>query len=69
MKPVERSGYVDLWILMAQGTSGQFVMLTTQLKELGAGIFSSQREAQHQQTVERLKGNDCELFHLEYPIK
>lgn len=68
MKPVERSGYVDFWILMAQSSTGQFVMLTTQIKELGAGIFTSEKEAQHQQTVERLKGNNCEVFHLEWPL-
>ena len=68
MKPVERSGYVDFWILMAQSSTGQFVMLTAPIKELGAGIFTSEKEAQHQQTIERIKGNDCQVYHIEWPL-
>ena len=68
MKPVERKGHVDMWILIQQTSDGKFFMMTSPSKDLGAGVFSTEREAQHQQTMELLKGNACQVFHLEWPL-
>lgn len=71
MKPVERTGYIDVWVLIQQTTDGKFYFNSspTSVSPYGGGFFTSERDAQHQQTLELLKGNKCEVFHLEYPIK
>jgi hypothetical protein len=71
MKPVERSGYIDIWILIQQSADGKFYYNTTSttISPFGTGFFTSERDAQHQQTIELLKGTKCEVFHLEFPIK
>lgn len=69
MKPVERSGYLDLWILIQQGTTGTFSFQMNASSEYGAGFCKTLEQAQHQQTMELLKGNRVEIFHLEWPIK
>lgn len=68
MKPVERQGYIDMWILLSQDTQGKFFMMTTPIQDLGNGIFASQQAAQHQQTMELLKGNKCQVYHIEWPL-
>lgn len=72
MKPVERSGYLDVWILIQQSADGKFYFNTVAsgtISPYGNGFHTSERDAQHQQTLEMLKGNKCEVFHLEFPIK
>ena len=69
MKPVERAGHIDLWILIQQGTSGTFNFQAIASSEYGLGFCKTLEQAQHQQTMELLKGNRVEVFHLEWPIK
>lgn len=69
MKPQERSGFVDVYILLKQHTDGKFFVDTTSARDLGNGMFSTLQEAQHQQTMEKLKGHPCEVYHLEWPLK
>ena len=69
MKPVERAGYLDLYILVQQNTSGTFNQITLSPQALGAGFFQDLLHAQHAQTIELLKNNRVEIFHLEWPIK
>lgn len=69
MKPVERSGFVDFWILIQQGATGMFNLITTNSSAFGTGIYATERDAQHAQTIELLKGNRVEVFHIEWPIK
>lgn len=70
MKPVERTGYIDVWVLIQQTTDGKFFFnaaaLTT--SPYGSGFFTKEADAQHQQTLELMKGNKCQVFHLEYPL-
>ena len=71
MKPVERTGFIDVWVLIQQTADGKFYFNSTAqtASPYGAGFHLSERDAQHQQTLELLKGNKVEVFHLEFPIK
>lgn len=69
MKPIEREGYIDIWILIQQNTNANFTLNLAHSSELGVGFHSSLKSAQHAQTMELLKGNKTEVFHLEWPIK
>lgn len=71
MKPVERTGYIDLWIIIQLTADGKFYVnaAAPTASTFGSGFYVTERDAQHQQTVELMKGNKCEIFHLEYPIK
>lgn len=68
MKPVERGGYVDIWILIQQTSDGKFMQSTGQINNLGNGFFANEKDAQHQQTMDLLKGNKTQVFHLEWPL-
>lgn len=68
MKPVERSGYIDMWILVQQSSTGTFSHFVGGSSEFGAGYFKTQDQAQHHQTMERLKGNRVEVYHIEWPL-
>jgi hypothetical protein len=35
---------------------------------LGAGVYDSLETAQKEQTIQLLRGNHVEIFHLEYPV-
>lgn len=69
MKPVERSGHVDLYILVQQNSTGQFNQITTSSQPLGLGFYQDLLQAQHAQTIELIKNNRVEIFHLEWPLK
>jgi hypothetical protein len=69
MKPIERSGHIDMWILVQQGTTGTFNLQTLATSEYGLGFCKTLEQAQHHQTMELLKGNKVEVFHLEWPLK
>jgi hypothetical protein len=69
MKPVERSGHLDMWILVQQGSAGTFSHYIGGTSEYGSGFFKTQEQAQHHQTMELIKGNKVEVFHVEWPIK
>ena len=72
MKPVKRSGYVDLWIIVQQANTGTFILTmpsATTNWSLGVGFYATLEQAQHAQTLELLKNNKVEIFHLEWPIK
>jgi len=68
MKPVERSGYIDVWIIVQQGVDGKFLQQTTHMGALGSGFFATLKDAQHEQTIQLLKGNKVQIFHLEFPL-
>lgn len=68
MKPVERSGYLDLYILVKLDTLGQLMMLANHQGQFGLGWFNDLKQAQQHQTMESMKGNRVEIFHIEWPI-
>lgn len=69
MKPVERSGFVDLYILVQQNSTGTFNQITSSTQPLGNGFYDNLVSAQHAQTIELIKNNRVEIFHLEWPLK
>jgi len=69
MKPVERSGFIDTWILVQQNSDGRFSQFTGIGGTYGPGFYESEKEAQKQQTVELLKNNKVQVYHIEWPIK
>lgn len=68
MKPVERSGFVDVWVLMEQTSDGKFFMVNTPITDFGAGFHKSEQDAQYHQTMEMLKGKICQVYHIEWPL-
>lgn len=68
MKPVERSGHVDFWILIQQNNTGTFSQFTGGTSEFGPGYYKTLEQAQHHQTMERLKGNSLQVYHIEWPL-
>lgn len=68
MKPVERTGYIEVWIVVKLGPTGQFFLDTTHVSEFGSGYFKTELEALHQQTLLMLKGERCNVFKLDWPL-
>ena len=68
MKPVERTGYIDLYILIQQTTAGTLMVQTGHSGQFGLGFFNDLKLAQQHQTMERMKGNLVEIFHIEWPV-
>lgn len=68
MKPVERTGYLNLYILVQQNSQGQLFVMTNHSGQFGSGFFNDLSQAQQHQTMERMKGNTVEIFHIEWPI-
>ena len=68
MKPIERAGYIDFWILLQQNSSGMFNQVTTSPTTYGNGFYVTEKDAQHAQTIELLKGNKTQVYHLEWPL-
>ena len=46
-----------------------FNQVTTSPTTYGNGFYVTEKDAQHAQTIELLKGNKVEVYHLEWPIK
>jgi len=69
MQPVARQSHIDTWIIVQQLPTGTFSLYSMNTSEYGPGYFKTLEQAQHVQTLELLKGNRVEIFHLEYPIK
>ncbi len=69
MKPEAIKEHIDLWILIQRTPTGQFQLFSQTMSPIGPGFYLEQKEAEHIQTIELLKGNKTQLFHLEYPIK
>lgn len=73
MKPVDRPPHHDLYILLQQSSTGSFTLVgpgsTANGLILGTGVYLNMNDAQNEQTVQLLKGNHVEVFHLEYPNK
>jgi hypothetical protein len=67
-KPVERSGFINVWILIQQNVTGTLQMLTTNSSTLGLGFYLTEREAQQAQTIELLKNNKVNVFLIEWPL-
>lgn len=67
-KPVERSGYIDAWILIQLNVTGNLQMLSSHTSSLGLGFYLTEREAQQAQTIELLKNNRVQVFHIEWPL-
>jgi hypothetical protein len=67
MKPVERTGYIDCWIIVKQGSTGQ-LYFDQAVTPLGNGFYKTLTEAQHQQTINLLKNEKTEIFHIEWPL-
>ena len=67
-KPVERLGYVDIWVCIKQTADGKFYIDNTHQSEYGAGYFKTEKEAQHHQTMCLLKNERVNVFHLEWPL-
>ena len=68
MKPVERNGYIEVWIVVKLMNTGQFYMDTTHISEFGSGYFTTELAAQHHQTILTLKGERCQVYKLEWPL-
>lgn len=68
MKPVERSGHLDLYILVKLDSLGQLVMLCNHTGQFGPGWFLDLKTAQQHQIMESMKGNRVEVFHIEWPV-
>jgi hypothetical protein len=68
MKPVERAGHINLWIVLKQQVDGKFYLDTSVSTEFGMGMFKTELEAQHQQTMALLRNERVQVFHLEYPL-
>lgn len=68
MKPVEREGYVGVWVLMEQSSDGKFFIVAHPTTDFGPGFHKSEKDAQHYQTMEMLKGHICNVYHLEWPL-
>jgi len=67
-KPVERRGYIDAWILIQLNSTGNLHVLNTNSSSLGSGFYLTEREAQQAQTIELLKNNRVQVFHIEWPL-
>jgi hypothetical protein len=67
-KPVERTGYVDVWICLKQMSDGKFYLDTTQITEFGSGFFKTELDALHYQTICLLKNERVNVFKLEWPL-
>ena len=67
-KPIERNGYIDMWVCIKQGTDGRFFLDTTQPTVFGNGFFMTELDAQHHQTICLLKNERVQVFKLEYPL-
>ena len=68
MKPVERTGFIEVWIVVKLQSTGQFYMDQSNVSEFGPGYYKTELEALHQQTLLMLKGERCNVFKLEWPI-
>jgi hypothetical protein len=68
MKPVERDGFISVWICVKQGTDGRFFLDTTVSSEFGSGMFKSEQDAQHHQTICLLKNEKVQVFKLDWPL-
>jgi hypothetical protein len=73
MKPIARPNHHDLYIVVQQSSTGSFSLVGTGATVngliLGTGVYLTETDAQNEQTVQLLKGNHVEVFHLEYPNK
>ena len=73
MKPVDRKSHHDLYIVIQQSSLGSFSLAGPGTSVggliLGSGVYLNMNDAQQEQTVQLLKGNHVEVFHLEYPNK
>lgn len=67
-KPVARLASIDLWILLQQGPSGQFSMVTTHSSNFGLGFYLTEQDALMAQLIELLKGNKVNVFLIEWPV-
>ncbi len=71
MKPVDRPLHHDLYILLQQSSMGSFTLVGPGASAngliLGTGVYLTMGDAQNEQTVQLLKGNHVEVFHIEYP--
>lgn len=68
MKPVERQGTIDVWIVLRLMPTGQFYLDTTHATEFGSGYFTTELSALHHQTLLMLKGERSNVFRLEWPL-
>lgn len=72
MKPVDRPNYYDLYVVVQKSSTGSFCLTgqgaTINGTILGSGVYATLNDAQQEQTVQLLKGNKVEIFHLEYPV-
>jgi hypothetical protein len=67
-KPVERSGYVEVWICIKQMPDGKFFLDSSHSSEFGMGYFKTEAEALHHQTICMLKNERVNVFKLEWPL-
>ena len=68
MKPIERTGHLDVWICIKQNVDGTLYFDQTFTTGLGGGMFKTLEEAQHHQTIALLKNQKLEIFHIEWPL-
>jgi hypothetical protein len=74
MKPVERKSSHDLYVVMQRTSLTTAMYALTGVgnslngTSLGTGIYDNYNDAEKEQTIQLLKGNKVEIFHLEYPI-
>lgn len=68
MKPVERNGFIDVWICVKQNSDGKFFVDTTMSTEFGSGMFKTERDAQHHQTLCLLKNEKVNVYKIEWPL-
>ena len=71
-KPVDRPTYYDLYFVVQKSSTGLFSLAgpgaTINGTLIGTGVYSTLDDAQEEQTVQLLKGNKVEIFHIEYPV-
>jgi hypothetical protein len=71
MKPVEKSQYINVYLLLYLETTGKVSIQGTSVTEqgdMGHGMYSKLETAQYQQTILALKGIKSEIFYIEYPL-
>lgn len=68
MKPVERDGYINLWICIKQLSDGKFMLDSTITSEFGSGYFKTELDAQHHQTICLLRNEKVNVYKIEWPL-
>lgn len=71
MKPVEKSQYLTVYLLLWLDTSGKVGIQSSSVTEqgdMGNGCYSKLETAQYQQTILALKNIKSEIFCIEYPL-